>query len=96
MLTFESMVNNRLHSKEYYSSVELANLLGISRIAVYKRIRKGDIRARRIGRNFLVHYKTVEQLIPHRLDDHDRKFIDRAVSRTVSQFGEALKNLGNG
>jgi excisionase family DNA binding protein len=40
--------------KKYFSIPELAKILGISRIAVYKRVKKGDIEAIRIGRNYAV------------------------------------------
>ena len=38
--------------KEFYSTTEAALLLGISRVAVLKRIKKGTLPATRIGRNY--------------------------------------------
>jgi excisionase family DNA binding protein len=38
----------------YISIAELAKKLGISRIAVYKRVKKGDIKAIKIGRSYAV------------------------------------------
>jgi excisionase family DNA binding protein len=40
--------------REYYSLPEVAALLGISRIAVFKRVKKGQLAALRIGRNWAV------------------------------------------
>ena len=40
--------------KEYYSVPEFAKKLGISRIAVFKRVKKGKISAIRIGRNWAI------------------------------------------
>lgn len=41
-------------AREYYSLPEVAALLGISRIAVFKRVKKGQLEALRIGRNWAV------------------------------------------
>jgi len=41
-------------TREYYSLPEVAALLGISRIAVFKRVKKGQLEALRIGRNWAV------------------------------------------
>ncbi len=40
--------------KEFYSVPEFAKKLGISRIAVFKRVKKGKIQAIRIGRNWAI------------------------------------------
>lgn len=40
--------------REYYSIPEAAALLGISRIAVFKRVKKGRLAALRVGRNWAV------------------------------------------
>lgn len=41
-------------AREFYSLPEVAALLGISRIAVFKRVKKGQLSALRIGRNWAV------------------------------------------
>jgi len=41
-------------AREYYSLPEVAAMLGISRIAVFKRVKKGQLEALRIGRNWAV------------------------------------------
>ncbi len=40
--------------REFYSIPEAAALLGISRIAVFKRVKKGQLEALRFGRNWAV------------------------------------------
>lgn len=40
--------------REFYSIPEAAALLGISRIAVFKRVKKGQLEATRFGRNWAV------------------------------------------
>jgi excisionase family DNA binding protein len=48
-----------MNSKEFYTTIELAKLLGISRIAVFNRIKKGDIKAQKMGRNFVIFKKDI-------------------------------------
>ena len=40
--------------REYYSIPEAAAMIGISRIAVFKRVKKGQMKAIRFGRNWAV------------------------------------------
>ena len=48
--------------KEFYTTKELAQLLGISRVAVFNRIKKGDIKAQKMGRNFVIFKKDIEDI----------------------------------
>ncbi len=49
-----------MESKEFFTTSELAKKLGISRIAVFKKIKSGKIRAQKMGRNFVIYKKDVE------------------------------------
>ena len=79
---------------QFVSIQELAKILGISRIAVYKKVKKGQIKAIRIGRNFDIPKKYVDHILGHTLSDKDKQGIDRAVRKTVREYGETLKLLG--
>ena len=83
-----------METKKYLSIKELADIMGISRIAVYEKIRKGQIKAIRIGRSFAVPAKYVENILGRELKSSDKKKIDMAVKRTVEEYGEVLKKLG--
>ena len=80
--------------EEYISIPELAKLLGISRIAAYKKVKSGRIKARKIGRNYAVSKKCVRQILGHELKEDEKKKIERGVRRTVQQYRETLKLLG--
>jgi len=79
---------------KYISIPELAKLLGISRIAVYKKVRKGQIRAVKIGRNFAIPKKYISGIIGKDLNEQNKKEIDNAVRKTVQEYGEVLRLLG--
>ncbi len=79
---------------QFISIQELANILGISRIAVYKKVKKGQIKAMKIGRNFAIPKRYVAHILGKALSNKDKQSIDRAIKRTVQDYGEVLKLLG--
>ena len=83
-----------MRSDKYISIPELANILGISRIAVYKKVKKGQIKAVKIGRNFAIPKKYVSNIVGKSLDKEDKHMISKAIKRTVKEYGEVLKRLG--
>ena len=50
-------------NKEYLSIPEVAKILGISRIAIYKKVKKGEIKAAKIGRSYAIPKKYLEDII---------------------------------
>ncbi len=81
--------------RQYISSTEAAAILGISRVAVFKKIQKGEIKAQKIGRNFAIERKELEHYQKSKLDDEDKQEIDRAVRKTMKEYGETIKLLGD-
>jgi len=84
-----------MKNKQYYTGPEVAKLLGISRIAVFKQIKQGKIKASKIGRNYIIERKDIESLISKSLDPKMKKKIDQAVKKTVKDYKETLELLGN-
>ncbi len=80
--------------KDFLSTIEVAKLLGISRIAVFKKIKSGEIRAQKIGRNFVIAKKDLPFLSGKELSESEKLGINETVSRVVSEYGETLKLLG--
>jgi excisionase family DNA binding protein len=80
--------------KEYLSVPEFAKVLGISRIAVYKKIRKGQIEAIKIGRNYAIPMKYLTDITGTTLREREKQIIDKAVKKTFREYGEVLKLLG--
>lgn len=83
-----------MKNNEYLTIKELADILGISRIAVYKKVKKRQIKAVRIGRNFAIPKKYISNILGKTLSDKDRQSIDKAIKKTVKEYGEVLKLLG--
>jgi len=68
--------------------------LGISRVAVFKKIKSGKIKARKVGRNFVIERKTLPEILGTILSSGRKSEIEKSVRRTVSEYKEALKLLG--
>jgi excisionase family DNA binding protein len=73
---------------------QLAKILGISRIAAYRKVKKGQIKAVRIGRNFAIPQKQIAAILGKTLRSEDKKQIDEAVKKTIKEYGQTLKLLG--
>lgn len=82
---------------EYISIPELARLIGVSRIAVFKQVKLGKINgAVKIGRNYAIPKKYADAILGKTLDENNKKEIDKAVKKTVVEYGQTLKLLGKG
>ncbi len=86
----------RLMTKEKYITIpRLAELLGVSRISIYKKVKKGQIPAIRIGRNYAITDQTIAQVLGEELSEKEKRQIDAAIKKTVEQYGEVLRELSN-
>ena len=52
-------MNEVIIVKNFYTISELAKLLRISRISVFKRVRQGSIKGQKFGRNFIIFKKDI-------------------------------------
>ena len=84
----------RYKENQYITIPELAKMMGLSRIAVYKKVKKGEIKAIKLGKTYGIPKKSLEVLFGKTLGETEKKEIDRAVKKTVSEYGETLKLLG--
>ena len=80
---------------EYLTIPKLAKILGISRVAVYRKVKKGQIKAVKIGRAYAVPQKQIATILGKTLSQQDKKEIDHAVTKTLKEYGQTLKLLGS-
>lgn len=81
-------------TKNLFSTAEVAKLLGISRVAVFKKIKSGQIKAKRVGRNFIINRKDLLDVLGTVLSEEKKRDIDSAVKKIVEEYGETLQLLG--
>lgn len=81
--------------KEFYSVPEVAKILGVSRIAIFRRIKKGEIQAERIGRNYAIESSELARIFGKKISTEDKKELDKAIRRVFKDYGETLRLLGD-
>jgi len=84
-----------MKQEKLISTTEAAKLLGISRIAVFNRIKKGKLEAKKFGRNYLINRDVISSDIDKELSDQEKKLIDKAVAKTIRDYSETLKKLAD-
>ena len=83
-----------MERNKYITIPQLAEILGISRIAVFKKVKKGEIKAIKIGRNYAIPKTIIANIMGEALNNEEKREIERAVKKTVREYGEVLKRLG--
>jgi len=83
-----------MKKEKYLTIPQLAKILGISRIAVYKKVRSGKIKARKIGRSYAIPRGAAGSTRSKPLSVHDKRRIDAAVRKAVREYGETFRLLG--
>ncbi len=86
------MINDK--QREYITIPELAKILGLSRIAVFRKVKSGEIKAIKIGRNYAISGKHLDSIMGKSLNEDDKKEIEAAVKKTVSEYSQTLRLLG--
>ncbi|QAT16238.1 hypothetical protein BU251_00040 [Candidatus Velamenicoccus archaeovorus] len=87
-----------MEEKEYFSIAQAAKILKISRIAVYKKVKKGQLPAIRIGKIYAVPkediIRKVRGIKGRSLKPEEKAKIKMAVNKTLREYGDVLKRLG--
>jgi excisionase family DNA binding protein len=85
---------DRLHQKLFTTS-QVANVLGVSRITVFRWIKDGTIAALRIGRNYFISEEELQKHIATRpITGLDKSNIQKLVDKVVTDYGETIRMLG--
>ncbi len=84
---------------KYISIPQLAKILNTSRIAVYKKVKSGEIEAIRVGKNYAISEKFVLEnmgkLIKRNKERSESAMIELAVDKAFNQYKETFKKLGS-
>jgi excisionase family DNA binding protein len=82
------------HSKILYTVKEIAELMGISRVAVFNKIKHKQIKAKMVGKTYIIDSEEIKGLLMQGLDDNQKKEIEKSVIRFIKEYGQTLKLLG--
>lgn len=83
-----------MNPKEYYTTTEAAKVLGVSRIAVFHKIKEGKIKAEKFGRNYLIPRKDILEIAGQIISPQRKKQLEAGVDKTIAEYGEVLRKLG--
>jgi excisionase family DNA binding protein len=76
------------------STTEVAKILNISRIAVFKKIAKGQLKAQKIGNRYLISSDQIG-LSHGKLNAKGKASIRKMVARVLDEYGDVIRKLGN-
>jgi len=79
---------------KYITIPQLAKMLGISRIAVYKKVKSGQIKAMRIGKSYVISDSDIVYILAGKLNGRDKKQLDAAIQKIIDEYEELLRMLG--
>lgn len=81
-------------NKEFFTIPEVARIIGVSRITIFQKVKKGVIPALRVGRNFIIKKDDIYELVGNEISERVNQEIKLAVKKVVQEYGETLKLLG--
>lgn len=72
---------------------ELAERLGISRVSAWNKVKKGEIPAVKVGRQYVVSAHDARIATGEQLSSEHKRWLEDAVDRVVREHGPILKRL---
>ena len=86
------MVNIK-YMAEFLTTSQVAELLGISRVAVFKKIQSGEICAKKVGRNYVINRDDIGDVFRTGITEKRKKELEKGVRKVIAEYGEALRML---
>lgn len=80
-------------SQNLLTILEVAKKLGVSRVTIFNRIKTGKIPALKKGKMYLIKEEDVPSLVSQQVTPGEKETIDKAVEKSMHEYGEALKKL---
>ena len=82
--------------KTLFSTLEVAKILGVSRVTVFNRIKSGEINALKVGRAYLISKEELNRYLgQEELTEARKQEINQNVDLILAEYGKALKMLGD-
>ena len=79
--------------KKYLTITEVAKALGLTREAVFYRIKTGKIEAEKAGNMFIITDKDIIDVLTKEVTEKKKKLNDMVVKRAVKEYSEVFKRL---
>ncbi len=72
---------------------QLADKLGLSRVAVWNKVKRGEIPAAKVGRQYVISARDARIAGGEELSPGRKRWLEGAVDRVVREYGPVLKRL---
>lgn len=80
--------------KKMYSTIEVAKILRLSRIEVFRKIKKGKIKAEKVGRNYIIAHDDLMEALGKIIGSAKKEKIENTVKKAMEEYGKTFKKLG--
>ncbi|MDP3997060.1 MAG: helix-turn-helix domain-containing protein [bacterium] len=80
-------------NKQHYSTTEVAEILGISRTAVFKKIKAGILPAEKAGRNYVITKQDLQKLTGGKISEAQKREVETAVHQAIKEYREVFEKL---
>jgi len=80
--------------QKYYSTIEAAKILHVSRVAVLKSIKNGRLKAERVGKNYIISHHDLLEALGKSIGQRKKENIDKVLSKALKEYGDTFKLLG--
>lgn len=85
--------------EKYLSIPQVAKMLGVSRMAIYKKVKARKIKAIKIGKNYAIPEEyimgIIGKIVDKPLTKEDKLRIEKVLKKTIDEYSELLKLLGD-
>ncbi|OHA89238.1 MAG: hypothetical protein A3C70_00100 [Candidatus Zambryskibacteria bacterium RIFCSPHIGHO2_02_FULL_43_14] len=79
--------------KKMYSTVEAAEILRLSRIEVFRKIKSRKIKAEKVGRNYVIAHDDLIEALGKVVGSSKREKIEKAVKKAVKEYRNTFKKF---
>jgi excisionase family DNA binding protein len=79
--------------KDLISVKEAAKLLGYSRIHVVRLINAGKIKAKKVGRSYIIDKNSLGGIYK-KITKAEEREVSKALDKVIKEYGQTLKKLG--
>ena len=81
--------------KAFFSTSEVAKLIGVSRVTIFNRIKRGEINADKVGKTYLIpRSEIIGYLDRGELTDKQKRELESQVNFVIKTYGKAIRMLG--
>jgi excisionase family DNA binding protein len=82
------------YNPDFLTITELAKIMNLSRVQIFRKIKAGQIPAQRVGNIFLIP-KDFADSFSGEMTAKDEKTIESGVKKIFKEYGSVIKKLGN-